>query len=463
MRDICVFCKNVLDGSDEHIIPQSINGQLHSKELICSNCNNLFGVKVDPILKETLGVLLHVLKIGNSKNLVVKDEEGTPYLIDNTSGKLKQIKPQVTTIKRDDGKIQINVIGPDEISTYKAMATKAVRTVGMAALKGEFSTSKSQKINISLSADAEIKIDGKFLLALNKIIVEYYCYCNLNQEWIEPLISSIAKLQENFSNIQICNTSHNIRKPESTEISHLIVIRSDEVKKIIYAYIEIFTVICGYVILVENYEGEKVDFVYHQDAITKEILEMEIDVKIDNIEEQPAEFEHNINALFDRHEDRHIYEQVSLMCKDIKDELDIELERGAITEDEHEKKYVERATKMIAHMMVFVFPDAVEDFNLKELKEINYIHSLIKADKIEEFKFFYHQFIGHEFTFEGNESIYKMENFVFARHRPRNDVHMLKVYCCFVSEKDGSKEYWPATDVFKFTGVPFLPDYFVWL
>lgn len=463
MNTHCIFCPNELNGSDEHIIPQSINGQLHSKNLICSDCNNLFGVKVDPVIKETLSFLLHALKIGNVKNLVVQDEEGTSYLMDNVTGKLKHLKPEIGTVTRNDGKIAICVSGPDEISTYKALATKAVRTFGMAALKGEYSASKSTKINTSLSASAEIKITPKLLLALNKIIIEYYCHCDLERELIKPLIIDVGKLDESLTNIKICNTSHNVRKPGNTEISHLIVIRSDGTRKIIYAYVEIFNSICGYTVLVENYEGVKINFVYHQDALNKAVLSEEISINLDAIEEQPAELADNINMLFSRFEDRNIYEQVSLICKDIKDELDVELDKGAISKEDHEKTYIERATKAMAHLMVFVYPDAVEDFNQKELKEIHYIHSLIREDKIEKFKFFYHQFVGHEFTFEEDDAMYKMEEFIFAKHRPRNGINMLKVYCCFVSQKDSSKKYWLATDVFKFTGVPFLPDEFDWL
>lgn len=463
MEGTCIFCPNELNGSDEHIIPQSVNGQLHSKEIICSECNNKFGVNVDPIIKETLTFILHVLKIGNKKKLVVQDEAGTSYLVDNVTGKIKHIKPEISTFKVDEDKIGITVSGADEINTYKALAKKAVRMFGMGALKGKYSVTKSSKVNTALSTKAEIITSPQLILALNKIIIEYFCYCGLEKALIQPLVNSVAKLDENLENLRICNTSHNVRKPGNTEISHLIVIRSDEEKKIIYGYTEIFNIICGYTVLVDNYEGDKIDFVYHQDAITKETISGEIILNIDLVEQIPKEFSHNINALFVRHEDRNIYEHVSLICEDIKTELDLMLDKQEITNKEHENIYIDRATKAIAELMVFVYPDAVEDFSEKELKEVNYIHSLIRADKIEEFKYFYHQFIGHEFKFEDDNTIYKMDEFVFAKHRPRNGAEMVKVYCSFTSETGAAKKHWLATEVFKYSGVPFLPDDFVWL
>lgn len=66
MSEACIFCTKQLDNSDEHIIPQSINGRIHSKRLICQKCNHDFGTNLDPIIKETFGFLLHVLKIGNN-------------------------------------------------------------------------------------------------------------------------------------------------------------------------------------------------------------------------------------------------------------------------------------------------------------------------------------------------------------------------------------------------------------
>lgn len=47
----CKFCPNDLDNSDEHITLNCLNGKLHSREIICSECNNYFGSQLDNVAK----------------------------------------------------------------------------------------------------------------------------------------------------------------------------------------------------------------------------------------------------------------------------------------------------------------------------------------------------------------------------------------------------------------------------
>lgn len=72
IKSKCIFCKKQIDGSDEHVIPESLNGKLHSKTLICKKCNQKFGGKLDPILKETLFMQLHLLGFENAKSFRVR-------------------------------------------------------------------------------------------------------------------------------------------------------------------------------------------------------------------------------------------------------------------------------------------------------------------------------------------------------------------------------------------------------
>lgn len=459
----CIFCPNPLNGSDEHIIPQSINGQLHSKELICAKCNNTFGRQLDPILKESLVFILHALNIGNVKKMLVEDESGNIYLYDSKTGKVKHTKPEISIFKVDENKTGISVSGDDDISTVKALATKAARVYGKAALKGKYSITRTTKLNKFLRAKAEIIISGKLILALNKIIVEYFCYCGLDRTLIAALISRVAALDERLDNIRICNSLQNIRKPGETEISHLLVIRSDPKKKMVYAYIEIFNVVCGFTVLVENYQGDEIDFVYHQDAINRQILSGDIILDLNKIEDKPNGFEKNVNALFSRNENRRIQGNFATICEEIIAELNHKLEKGEITGEERDREFIERSCKIAAELMVFEYPDAVDDFSEEEIKGVNYIHSLIREEKIDDFKHYYQNFIGHEFKLDGEEDIYKMEEFDFVKHRPRNGINMVKVFCCFTSIQDGSKKYIPATEVFKSVGTSVLVEESTWL
>lgn len=432
----CIFCNSLLDGSDEHIIPDSINGQLHTKELICKACNNKFGIKLDPIIKETLSTVLYVLGIGNVKTLKIEDDNGTAYLIDKI-GKIKQIEPDVKTFTIDS-KVGISVSGEKNI-VPKIFAKKLVRTFGNDALKmmnnASFEYSEKSLITKELKAETKLNVTPKLLLALDKIITEFYAFSGLDTAVIRERLDKIYNLDESNPLVIIGNFDQKVRVPKDDEVSHLIIIRSDCVKKQVYAYIELFNVICGYSVLIDNYSGSEINKVFHQNALTGEFLTSNINLSIDQFENENenSKSDYLANNLFERKRNIDFLEMVDEMCLSVREDLDKKLAAGMITEDEHVEKYLDITAKAVAEMMVFGFPDDVEDFTEDEQKQLNYIHSVIKEDHKEEFEFYYHQLIGQNYRFDDDDVLYLLENFTYAKHSPKNNQNRLKVYVHFKS------------------------------
>ena len=121
--DNCIFCKKPLDNSDEHIIPDCLNGRLHSTKLICHTCNlNKFGRELDPIVKQLFNTTLLVLGLKNANSVYSETPEGIKFLY-NKTGKVSHIKPELTEIKKD-GKTYINVTG-DKKNAVKYFAKQA--------------------------------------------------------------------------------------------------------------------------------------------------------------------------------------------------------------------------------------------------------------------------------------------------------------------------------------------------
>ncbi|WP_198973099.1 hypothetical protein, partial [Xylophilus sp. ASV27] len=147
-------------------------------------------------------------------------------------------------------------------------------------------------------------------LALNKIIVEYYCHCGLDRTSIKAMINAVDQLDVGIENIRYCNSSQLMRKPSDNEISHLIIIRSDKNRKILYAYIELFNIVCGFIMLQENYQGNPVNYVYHQDAITRKSLTEEVSVDLDQMEDIFAGIEHNVDTFAERHQSRIVMDSI---------------------------------------------------------------------------------------------------------------------------------------------------------
>lgn len=105
----CIYCSKPLDGSREHIIPDSLNGRLTSKDLICSECNNKFGVSLDPTLKELFNPLLLLLNANNAKGIHLEGLTDEKYVL-NKDSEVYPIKDEVTLLK-EKGQTYLNVSG----------------------------------------------------------------------------------------------------------------------------------------------------------------------------------------------------------------------------------------------------------------------------------------------------------------------------------------------------------------
>src|SRR5690606_34819456 len=116
-------------------------------------------------------------------------------------------------------------------------------------------------------------------LLLNKIAVEFYAYNDLPIESISDLRAKLNELDQSIDNVKFCNFNEEIREFETKEISHLITIQNDVESKILFAYIELFNVICAVIPLIKDYKGDKVCVSYKQDVISGNRIDGDIILK----------------------------------------------------------------------------------------------------------------------------------------------------------------------------------------
>ncbi len=462
MRTNCIYCGLPLDNSDEHIIADSINGQLHTRTLICSECNNKFGVKLDPVIKESLHFILHVMGIGKAETMRAEDENGNAFLVDR-SGKAKLVRTEVGTFKQGE-KTGISVSG-EKMAAIRAFAKKVTRTFGRHALKvmdtAVFQWTERSVVTQELKAEAKLASSPRLLLALDKIITEFYAYSGLDVELIRPRLQKVWELDESTPKTILTNFEQQVRLPDDKEVGHLIVIRSDAARREVYGYVELFNVFCGYTVLLRDYEGPEINAVWHQDALTGAELTEAVKLNIEKLAGEKEDFGLLINSLFERKRGLDQLAMVDEAITAIKEPLDKQLAEGLITEAEHLDQYIDQTTKAVAEMMVFAFPDDVEGFSEEEQKHIHYIHSVIWQTHQEEFEFYYHQLLGRQFIIEG--VTYTLDRFIFARHPPKNNEPRLKVYGRFCSEKPAKELDKPAFEVFSGIGLPPPDDDVSWL
>lgn len=84
----CYLCGRELKDSnlsDEHIVLNAIGGRLHSKKLICKDCNSEMGNKADSKLAEDLSFFTDMLEISRSRksehNQIMTDSEGHEIIV----------------------------------------------------------------------------------------------------------------------------------------------------------------------------------------------------------------------------------------------------------------------------------------------------------------------------------------------------------------------------------------------
>ena len=453
MRTNCIYCGLPLDNSDEHIIPDSINGQLHTRTLICSACNNKFGVKLDPVIKESLHFILHMMGIGKAETMWVEDQDGKAYIVDR-AGKAKMVKTEVGTFKQGE-KTGISVSG-EKTAAIRAFAKKVTRTFGKHALQvmdtAAFEWTERSVVTQELKAKAKLASSPRLLLALDKIITEFYAYSGLDIELIRPRLQKVWELNESNPETILTNFEQQVRVPGDKEVGHLIVIRSDAARREVYGYVELFNVVCGYTVLVRDYEGPAINAVWHQDALTGAELTEAVELHTEKLTREKEDFGLLINSLLERKRGLDQLAMVDEAITAIKEPLDKQLAEGLITEAEHLEQYIDQTTKAVAELMVFAFPDDVEDFSEEDQKNIHYIHSVIREAHREEFEFCYHQLPGKHFIIEG--VTYTLDRFIFAKHPPKGDEPRLKAYGRFRSDKPARELDKPVYEFFSGIGLP---------
>lgn len=443
----CIFCDNSLDNSDEHIIPDCLNGRLRSTKLICHSCNTKkFGKNIDPIVKKLFNTTLLVLGLKNANSVHSEDPEGTKYLYSKT-GEVFPIKPELTEIKVD-GKTYISVYGDKKNSIkYLSKHTADLLKKGYKPIKFDI-----KEINGStppLQIESNFEITQEIILELNKIAIEFYAYSGLALSQVKQLAERVNVLDRELNNVIFCNWEGEIRNMGQQEISHLIVLRTNK-SGTLYCYIELFNIICAYIKLYDNCD-KQINYIYHQDAITGVPLANDITLNLETEPENKNDtesFELLINAMFDRLRERNFISITNQIYSDIKIKMEKEVNAGTIAEKDFLEKYIVKCCEELAQISVHDFPYMIEDFKDEENHELNYIHSNLQDTMFDKFCELNQHIIGLKVNFP-EEGEYLFDSFYKQPFLKRNGINLVKVYCILTSSETKRKKYIPFRDFFE--------------
>jgi hypothetical protein len=442
----CIFCKKPLNDSDEHIIPECLNGKLHSRTLICKDCNNKYGVSIDASVKKLFNPILLLLGFDNANSVQSKDPDGNKYLYDK-KGKVSRIVPELSEIKKD-GKTYISVEG-DKKSAIKFFEKQTAEK-----LKQGYKLLKSEVKEISdstppLAIEANLEITPELILELNKIAIEFYAMAGFDLNEIKENVEKVQTLDKTLNNVIFCNWLGEIRELNSNEISHLLVLRTNK-NGTLYCYIELFNIVCAYIKLKENCK-DFINIVYHQDAITGERFTKDIELKLDTepINNNSTEdFSVQTNEMLYRFKEREfiaLYNEIFIdQIKKAKEEVG----NGTLENSELAETCAKRCCEAVAYLTVYEYPYMVEDFKDEENQEINYIHSNLQEGQFEKFCDLNKTLIGVKVIFK-DESIFILDSFIKTPFIKRNGITLVKVFCVLTNVDTKRKKYIPYREFFE--------------
>lgn len=422
----CYFCPNELDNSDEHIILNSLNGKLHSKLIICSDCNGFFGRNLDTVAKELFNPILLALDFKNASGIIAENFKGDDDYLLKKDKSIIQRKPTVN-IKKSNGRTLVSISG-DEKNVTK-LYEKEVEKLLKAGRKKIGSIIEKGVSNIPLRLKAEFKSSARINLLLNKIAVEFCAHNKITTSGSKKLALRIRSLDEDIDNVYYCCDVENCREFQSGELSHYLKLFSTG--EFIYAYVELLNIICAVVVIADDYEGEEINYHYYQDAITREEfndfpnLGNDFALNIVQANLKSADFSELANMVFKRKRDRDFTILLDEVIYEIIERLQKELSAGKISKAEFEEKYVDETAMFIAQYQIDN-PYMWEDLDDAHNDDLNYIHSNMRESQFENFRLENQAWIGKIIKFDNLKS-YAVEEFIKIPIAKQNDIIVVNV------------------------------------
>lgn len=454
MNSRCIFCNRPLDASDEHIIPQSLNGTLHSKNIICGVCNSkTFGQTIDVALANLFKPLVHILNLKNARAVVAEDPNGRKYLKKPNKGGLAPMAPEETIIKHK-GVTHVNLSGDPK--TVANMFRKRAKKYLKHGISVKYQVYKDHSGALPLSMDFDLPVNNDINLSLNKIVLEFMAFNDLPLDPVKKMLTKTSQLAI-MTNVTYCNVTNDVRTFEEKEISHVIAIRVDKSRGLLYGYVELFNLLCAVVVLNDNYEGPTYDSTYVQDAITAERFDRGITINIDGLSliDNSTQVDNDklgplIDSLFERLQGRQIQKALKVGVDRIREAMSKQFPDHDFDKETYRLKLQEHIGRFIAELTIYHFPYSVSDVSDEQRHQINYIHSSINEELYPAFCEANKHIIGAKFVLADKilSRYYMLDSFMTVPVAKWNGKKIVKIYCVLKEEIIGDKKYYPFKVIF---------------
>ena len=265
--------------SEEHILPNFCGGQLTSYDLLCSKCNSDLGTELEGELsKQLLFHQLLTIKLDRGKQndnyVLAYTTDSKKEVLVNKELRWKHFKPEY---KIENGElVEFTCQTMKEAKkTLKGLARKYPK------IDVEDCIRRLKEVEDFLPERIDFNhrtIGGEEThRAIAKIALNYFLHTGGDRELVRDIIDYVCFPNKKNNYVTFYYSFMPIHKLEKNEISHIMFLKGDNRKKLLYCYIELFSVANFIVILNRDYEQENITSQYCYDVIKgQEIKNKEI-------------------------------------------------------------------------------------------------------------------------------------------------------------------------------------------
>lgn len=285
----CYSCNVLLDDkniSEEHIINNSIGGRRKSTRLLCKACNEKFGGTIDRTLQEQLGGFTDLLGVGRQRK-----KENVRIAMKADDGTIKYVGPKLKPLNRLSytlpGNKTVVLYAPED--KFEELKEKKIAELSKK-FKVDFvpytelPDKTTYHIQNALSNEEfDIGFGGpEFFRSVSKMAVNYYLWKDYDIKYCRDVIAVINGEKENtiayfYYPKEVHYQIHTLAKDE---VSHIIHIRGDQSRKMLYAYVELFSMQNVLVKFDMNYDGPEINDTYCLDLLNGIEIKKDVTIKL---------------------------------------------------------------------------------------------------------------------------------------------------------------------------------------
>lgn len=274
----CLFCDDEITETNktkEHIILDSLGGNLSSTNIICRKCNSEFGADIDIKLFSQLEFAAIYLGFSNNE-LEMQTLDGEELVV---GASLVPYSRGTRFIPNSDKEVYFWKKDAEatekELKKHLKQVTKKYPEFSLTV--NNYTNQNAGKVFFLRQKNSPspgfMNFGGdEYFRAICKMSVEFAAFVGAQRKYLIQAVAMVKGDDEIVLDFYY-PTTYGIRKKSDDEISHLLYIKGDPDNKLLFVYSELFSFSNHLCILSSNYDDESFEHIYHFDLLNKKAIE----------------------------------------------------------------------------------------------------------------------------------------------------------------------------------------------